>query len=223
MGSGLVYKSVRINTTGALLSPGNVVFRNNLIVRSGTYTLGAGTDSVGGFLRTENTGALAMAAGAAAPTVVATDSAVFAGAPSTNLTAGILRVRGNFVQRGTGGQFAAQRRAPRVAFQRQGAGVQTIQFADPANSFFHDLALARPVVDTVRLRSDVLATDSAIVTGSTVLASTAFEALKTPATGALDVHSGAVLKASRVEFGTFFADSDFAGGPARISRILRRS
>jgi hypothetical protein len=211
--SGLVYKNVRINTTGAVLSPGNVNFRGSLIVQSGAYTIGAGTDSVGGFLRTEGTGALAMVAGAAAPTVVATDSAVFAGGPSTSLTAGLLRIRGNFVQRGSANAFAAS--GTRVTFERS-SGVQTIQFADPTNSFFHDLVLNRPSVDTVRLKSDVLANDSAIVTGSSVLASTAFEALKTPASGALDVHSGAVLKPSRVEFGTFFADSDFLGGPARI-------
>jgi hypothetical protein len=208
--SGLLYNNVRVNTTGAFNSPGNVAYNGDLIVSSGTYAIGAGIDSVAGFLRTEATGALSMTAAVAAPTVAVRDSAVFAGGASTSLTGGLLRVWGNFVERGTGGQFAASG-SHRVSLQRSAAGVQTIQFADPVNSYFHDLVMSRPTVDTVRLLSDVTATDSAIVTGSTVLASTALEALTTPVTGVLRIHMGGVLRPSRVVFGTFFADSDFTG------------
>ena len=88
--------------------------------------------------------------------------------------------------------------------------------ADSAGSFFHDLVMNRASVDTIRLLSNVLVQDSAIVLGKTVLSSTTGEALMTPSTGALDVHSGAVLRPVRAQFGTFFADSDFLGGPARI-------
>jgi hypothetical protein len=114
------------------------------------------------------------------------------------------------VQSGSGAVFAASG-THRVTFARATAGTQTIRFQDPVNSSFNDLVLGRPIVDTVRLLTDVLAGDSAILTGSTVLASTAFEALKTPATGALRVHGNAVLRPSRVEIGSFFADSDFVG------------
>jgi hypothetical protein len=212
-GSGLKYKSVRINTTGAITSPGNVTYNGDLIVGSGTYTIGSGVDSITGFLRTEGSGAMAMVAIVAAPTVVVGDSAVFAGGPSTGLTGGTLRIRGNFVQRGAGNAFAPSS-AHRVTFERSTAGVQTIQFADPVNSFFNRLTLNRPIADTVRLLSDVLANDSATVTGFTVLSSTAFEALKTPVTGTLRIPgSGAVLKPSRVEFGTLQVDSPFVGAP----------
>ena len=212
--SGFVYKSVRVNTTGTLNSQGGATFRNNLIVSAGTYAIGTGIDSVAGFLRTEATGALSMVASVGAPTVVVGDSAVFAGGPSTTLTGGILRIRGNFVQRGSPNSFAPSG-THRVTFARS-SGVQTIQFADSVNSFFHDLVLNRPIVDTVRIGSNVQVTDSAIVSGSTMLTSTLFGALKLPASGVLDVHSGAVLKPWRVEFGTLYADSDFIGGPARI-------
>ena len=213
-GSGIVYKSVRVNTTGALSAPsGNVTFNGDLIVSSGTYTTGSGIDSVAGFLRTEGTGALSMVSIVASPTVAVGDSAVFAGGPSTTLTGGLLRLYGDFVERGTGGQFAPT--GTRVTLQKTAAGAQTIQMADSVNSFFHDLVMNRPSVDTVRLLSNVLAQDSAIVSGSTVLASTAAEALMTPATGVLDVHSGATLRPTRVQFGTFFADSAFEGN-ARI-------
>ena len=207
---GLSYRSVRVNTTGTLTSPGNVTYNGNLIVSSGTYSIGSGVDSIGGFLRTENTGAFAMVAIVASPTVAVRDSAVFAGGASTSLTGGLLRVRGNFVQRGAANAFAASG-THRVSFTRAAAGTQTIQFQDPVNSFFRDLLLNRPAVDTVRMLSDVLSTDSVILSGLTVLASTTFEAIRTPATGALDVHSNAVLRPFKAEFGTFFADSAFTG------------
>ena len=213
-GSGLVYNNVRAHTLGALTSPGNVTFNGDLIVSSGTYTIGSGIDSVGGFLRTEGTGALSMVAIVAAPTVAVRDSAVFAGGPSTSLTGGLLRIWGNFVQRGSGSQFAASG-THRVAFQRNVAGVQTIRFADPTNSFFHDLLLnpPGPGIDTVRLVSSVQVQDSAIVTGFSVLASTTTEALHLPATGVLRLpRTTAVLRPSLVEFGTLQVDSAFTGG-----------
>jgi hypothetical protein len=213
-GSGLVYKSLRVNTTGSLTSPGGVTYNGDLIVSSGTYTMNTGTDSVGGFLRTEGTGALSMQI-SNAPNLAVRDSAVFAGGPSNNLVFGTLRVGGNFVERGTGGQFAPT--GTRVVLQKGTAGVETIQMADTVGSFFHDLVLNRPIVDTVRMLSNVQVQDSAIVEGSSVLASTTTEALKTPATGAVRVHSGGVLRPYRVEIGGWLADSAFLGGPVRIS------
>lgn len=213
-GSGIVYNNVRANTLAALTSAGNVTYNGDLIVSSGTYTIGSGVDSVGGFLRTEGTGALSMVAIAASPTVAVRDSVVFAGGPSNSLTGGLLRIWGNFVQRGAGSQFAASG-THRVAFQRNVAGVQTIQFADPTNSFFHDLLLnpPGPGIDTVRLVSSVQVQDSAIVTGFSVLASTTLEALHLPATGVLRLpRTTAVLRPSLVEFGTLQVDSAFVGG-----------
>ncbi|HXY68736.1 MAG TPA: hypothetical protein VEH62_04765, partial [Gemmatimonadales bacterium] len=61
-GSGLVYKNARMNTTGAITSPGNITYNGDLIVSQGTYTIGSGLDSIAGFLRTEGTGALSMVA-----------------------------------------------------------------------------------------------------------------------------------------------------------------
>ncbi|HVM42401.1 MAG TPA: hypothetical protein VMT77_02790, partial [Gemmatimonadales bacterium] len=90
-GGGIAYKSVRVNTTDTLASPGGVTYNGDLIVSGGAYRMGAGTDSVGGFLRTEGTGALLMVAIVAAPTLAVRDSAVFAGGPSTTLTGGAMR------------------------------------------------------------------------------------------------------------------------------------
>ncbi len=218
VGTGLSYNNVRVNTTGAFAAPsGNVTFNGDLIVSSGTYTTGSGIDSVGGFLRTEGTGALKMVSIVASPTVAVRDSAVFAGGPSTTLTGGVINLYGNFVERGTTGQFAPT--GTRVTFQKAAAGVQTIQMADSVNSFFHDLVLNRPSVDTVRLLSNVLVQDSAIVSGSSVLASTTFEALKTPPTGAVRVHSGGVLRPFRAEIGLWGESSADSGtiGSGRIS------
>jgi hypothetical protein len=218
-GVGFAYKNVRVNSTGTFSAPGsNVTFNGSVIISSGTFAFTAATDSIGGFLRTEATGALSMTGTVAAPTIAVRDSAVFAGGASTSLSAGLLRVHGNFVQRGTAGQFAASG-AHRTLLNKTTTGVQTILFADSVNSFFNILDLNRPTVDTVRLLSNVLVNDSAIVSGSSILTSTSLEALKTPKTGAVRVHSGGVLRPSRVEIGLWgnaSADSTFLGGPVRI-------
>ena len=211
--SGLVYKNARINTSGAIASPGNITYHGDLIVSSGTYTIGSGVDSAAGFLRTEGTGALSMVAIVAAPTVAVRDSAVFAGGPSTSLTGGVLRVWGNFVERGTSGQFAPAA-GHRVSFQRASAGAQTIQFADSVNSFFHDVTATGTVADTLRLLSNVQVRDSLVLAGTSALVSNAAEALKIPAAGVLRVHSQSVLKPFRVEAGTWVLDSTFIGGTA---------
>ena len=210
-GAGIAYKSVRVNTAGAFTSPG-VTYNGDLIVSSGTYTIGSGVDSVAGFLRTEGTGALSMVAIVAAPTVAVRDSAVFAGGPSTALTGGVLRIWGNFFERGTGGQFAPT--GTRVSFQRAAAGAQTIQFADSSGSFFRDLVLNGTVADTIRLLSNVQVQDSTVMTGTSTLVSNAAEALKLPAAGILRVHSQAVLRPFRAEAGTWVLDSTFIGGTA---------
>jgi hypothetical protein len=214
-GTPLRYKSVRIATTGALADQASGLadsIRGDLVVQSGFTVSSAATPLVvTGKLRVTGSGVLTMQQAGSQVTVG--DSAIFGGASeSGKLTAGTLKLGGNFVEVGAGSQFAST--GTRVAFQRATAGVQTIQFADPVNSFFNDLVLNRPIADTVRLLSDALANDSAIVTGFTVLSSTAFEALKIPATGTLRIPgSGAVLKPSRVEFGTLQVDSAFVGGP----------
>ena len=209
-GSGIAYKSARVNTGAAFTSPGNVTFNGDLIASSGTYTMGSGVDSVAGFLRTEGTGALSMVAIVAAPTLAVRDSAVFAGGPSTALSGGSMRIWGNFVQRGTGGQFAPT--GTRVTLQRAAAGAQTIQFADSSGSFFRDLVFSSTVADTIRLLSNVQVQDSTVMNGTSVLVSNAAEALKLPATGILRVHSQAVLKPFRAEAGTWVLDSTYLGG-----------
>lgn len=142
-GSGLVYKSVRVNTTGAFASPGNVTYNGNLVVSAGTYTIGSGIDSVGGFLRTEAAGAMSMVAIVASPTVAVRDSAIFAGGPSTALTGGLLRINGNFIQRGpTTTSFQA---SGSHQTQFEGATNQSVTFANPGAglSTFNLLLLAR--------------------------------------------------------------------------------
>ena len=219
VGAGIAYKSVRVNTSGALASPGNVTCNGNLIVSAGTYAMGSGVDSVAGFFRTEGTGALSMVAVVASPSLAVRDSAVFAGGASSGLTGGVLRIWGNFVQRGTGGQFAPSG-AHRVVFQRATAGAQTVLFADSVNSFFHDLVVNATVADTLRLLSNVQVQDSAVLggTAAAVLVSNAAEALKLPAAGVLMVHSLAVLQPFRAEAGDWELDSLPVGSAAgRIS------
>ena len=145
-GSGIVYKSVRVNTTGSLTSPGGVTYNGNLIVSAGTYTAGgSSTDSVGGFLRTEGTGAFSMPVGAGAPTVAVRDSVVFGGGASTGLTTGTLRIYGSFVQRNTATAFQATSGHTTVF---AGSGTQAVTFANPGASgasTFGNLALERSV------------------------------------------------------------------------------
>jgi hypothetical protein len=171
--------------------------------------------SVAGNFQTLGTGVLKMTSPTAALTVGG-NVAFGGGSTAGTLTTGLITLGGNFAQTGTGAVFAPSG-THRVSFARSVTGTQTIQFADPVGSFFWDLMLNRPGVDTVRLLSDVQVQDSAIVTGSSVLASTALQALRTPAAGVVRVHTGGVLRPSRVEFGTLVADSDFTGsGPTRV-------
>lgn len=131
-GTGIGYKSVRVNTTGALSAPGgNVTFNGNLVVSSGTYAASAGVDSVQGFLRTEGTGALSMTGTVAAPTIIVRDSAVFGGGASTSLSAGLLAIGGSFVQRTTAAAFQA---TSGHTTNFNGSGTQTVTFANPGPS-----------------------------------------------------------------------------------------
>ena len=111
-GGGIAYKNVRVATGSVFTAPGsNVTFNGSVIISSGTFAFTAATDSIGGFLRTEATGALSMTGTVAAPTIAVRDSAVFAGGASTSLSAGLLRIYGNFVQRGTDRSVRGHRHA----------------------------------------------------------------------------------------------------------------
>jgi len=215
-GAGMTYNSIRINTASAMSFFGGMTIAKDMVISAGSFSVPANSTFVAlGKLRTTGTGVLTMTGPYG--TMSVGDSAIFGGgSESGQLTAGTLQVGGNFVEQ-AGTPFPATG-SHRTVFNRGTSGVQTIQFADPVNSYFHDLALNRPIVDTVRMLSDVQVQDSAIVAGKSVLASTNLEALKTPATGAVRVHSGGVLKPSRVEiglWGSLSADSAFNGG-ARI-------
>jgi hypothetical protein len=209
------YKSIRVaQASGTATFASNLSLPNDLVVSSGGLSLNRFAIAVTGNFRTEATGVLVMTS----PTdsLGAGGNVTFGGGTTGSLTSGLITVAGNFAQAGAGAVFAPTG-THRVRFARGTAGAQTVQFADPLNSFFRDLVLNRPIVDTVRLLSDAQVTDSATVTGSSVLASTALEALKLPATGVLrEPNTVAIIRASRVEFGILAVDSAFTGSAGRI-------
>jgi hypothetical protein len=208
------YKSIRVaQSSGTATLATSLALPNDLVVASGALSLNRFGVAVAGNFRTEASGVLAMTS----PTDslgVAGNVTFGGGSTAGTLTSGLITVAGNFTQTGTGAVFAPTG-THRVRFARGTAGVQTVQFADPTNSFFHDLVLnpPGPAIDTVRLLSSVQVQDSAIVTGFSVLASTTLEALHLPATGVLRIpRTTAVLRPSLVEFGTLQVDSPFTGG-----------
>jgi len=204
----LPYLHLRVNA-GTVTLPFSNVF-GDVEVSAGSLSIPSGTHIVAGNFRTTGSGTLQMQTPSS---FVVQGDATFAGGNTAGLlTAGTLELRGNFVQSGaSGGQFAPSG-AHWAVFNRIAAGTQTVQFQDSVNSFFWNLVADRSTADTVRLLSNVLVADSAIVTGSSVLASTTNEALKLPATGAIRVLSGAgELKTRRAEFGTLYADSGSIG------------
>jgi hypothetical protein len=167
--------------------------------------------TVAGDFQTLGTGVLRMTSPTAGLTVGG--NVTFGGGSTAGLLmSGLITLGGNFIQTGTGPVFAPSG-THRVTFARSVAGTQTIKFSDPVGSFFWDLMLNRPSRDTVRLLSDAQVRDSAIVTGSSVLASTGLEALRLPATGVVRIpNTTPLLRPSRVEFGTLQVDSPFTGG-----------
>jgi hypothetical protein len=207
------YKSIRVaQASGTATFASNLSLPNDLVVSSGGLSLNRFAIAVTGNFRTEATGVLVMTS----PTdsLGVGGNVTFGGGTTGSLTTGLITVGGNFIQTGAGAVFASSG-THRVRFGRGTAGVQTVQFADPVGSFFHDLVLnpPGPAIDTVRLLSDVQVQDSAIVTGFSVLASTGLEALRLPVTGVLRVpRTTALVRPSRVEFGILQVDSPFTGG-----------
>jgi len=141
--TGLVFKSVRANTSGTLNSQG-LTYAKNLIVSAGTYNVASGLDSVGGYFGTQGSGLLALGEGCGEcwRTLVVHDSAVFAGGTSYLNNDGYLRVRGNFVQRGGAMTFRAD---PASMTVFAGSTTQTFTFAYPGadSSYFGNLAIMR--------------------------------------------------------------------------------
>jgi hypothetical protein len=217
--SGVHLNNVRVSTNGAVtLDRSGAQFVPDTIAGNlridGSSNLTLGVQAlplvVTGNVETAGSGVLTMQLAGSQLTVG--DSLIFGGGNESGLlTAGTLFLNGDFVQSGTGGQFAASG-THRVVFQRPTAGTQTIQMADSVNSYFQDLIASGATADTLRLLSNVQVQDSAVLNGTSVLVSNAAEALKLPLAGVLRVHSQAILEPFRVEAGSWVLDSTFLGG-----------
>ncbi|MGA2382862.1 MAG: hypothetical protein ABSG61_05450 [Gemmatimonadales bacterium] len=157
-GSTVAYKSVRVNATDTVSSPGNVTYNGDLIVSSGAYLLFSGQDSVAGFLRTEGTGGLKLGCSDCTAIIAVRDSAVFAGGSSLLTNFSTLRMRGNFVQRGAA---TALRAEPGATQEFAGTAAQTISFANPdstsAGSQFGNLKITNASSGSVTLATKVFA------------------------------------------------------------------
>ena len=146
--TGITFNHVRINTSGTIGGP-TANLAGDLDIATGTFSMGAGTLNIGGKLRTRGTGVLNMFAGAAAPTIVVTDSAIFAGAGSSGLlTGGTLRLNGPFVQ--GGGSPAAFQATQGHLTQFTAPGRRDVAMADAGtgggNSRFGRMILGAPGV-----------------------------------------------------------------------------
>ena len=200
----IVYKSVRVAAVATM--PMSLTIPNDLVIgglggQTGSLVVVSTDGAYVGNLRTEGQGTLVMQTTNSYLTV--NGDASFAGGSTVGLlTNGGLTVNGNFTQAGaSGGQFAATG-SHRVSFTRS-TGTQTIQFQDTVGSYFNYLTLNRTAADTVRLRSNALVTDTAVLSGRTLLTSAGPEAMKLPFGGVLWLpDSLAVLAPRRVEFGT---------------------
>lgn len=158
---GIRYNSIRLaNGQSVVMLPATIT--GDLHVSSGTAAFGGNTTfNVGGKLRTTSTGAVAMTDPTANVTVA--DSAIFTGGSTTGLlTAGFLRVQGDFVQ---GGATSSSFRATGLHHTEfSGSVPQSISMANSGagatNSRFSRLDLDNLLFTPVRvtLETDVFAT-----------------------------------------------------------------
>jgi hypothetical protein len=153
VGAGYTYTNVRV--LGAASFAGSVGIAGNLTVTgAGNLNTGGNQITVAGNLTTQNTSVLTMQ-NAAGVLDVAGDVSFGGGSTNTRLTAGTLRVGGNFAQAGNAAAFA-----PTVSHLTilDGSAPQTVSFANPGTttslSHFHRLEIENA---TVSLASAVFA------------------------------------------------------------------
>src|SRR5574341_387829 len=145
----------------------NQLVKGSLIVSSGTLDLGANTVTVDGNLSTSGTGVLVMAQGArAAPTMTVKGSATFTGGSTdTKLTAGTLKVVGNFSQSGDPKSFAASGTHQVVL----GGASRSVGFASADSLASHFQHLGVFGFNTTTLASDVYVMGNLRVDTSTTI------------------------------------------------------
>jgi len=156
---GIRYNSIRLSNAQVVMPSGSIT--GDLHVTSGSAAFGGNTTfTIGGKLRTTESGSIAMTDPTANVTVA--DSAIFAGGTTTGLlTAGLLRLQGDFVQ---GGATTSSFRATGPHRTEFAGGVQqnvtmVNAGAGATNSRFAILELGRPMVSgaNLQLQTDVFA------------------------------------------------------------------
>lgn len=163
-GSGATFSGAATATAGVLdLSSGAFALSNpwnitgNLTVSGATLNLNGRALSVSGNL-VKSGGILQMIN--AADSLDINGNATFSGG-TTALTAGVIRLAGNFVQTGSNtftGQAQSATVAHRVVLDGTAGVTTSVSFANPVNSFFRRLTVAKPGGSTVRLDTDVRTT-----------------------------------------------------------------
>ncbi len=120
--------STIIATAGTFSPTGRVRFAGTLSVTTGAFNVGAFADTVAASFATSGTGSLRMASPSSSLLVIG-NASFGGGTTGGQLSAGTLRVRGNFVQNTTSTAFAPT--AAHVT-RLEGTVAQTVNFANPA-------------------------------------------------------------------------------------------
>ncbi len=191
VGAGFSYNNVRVLSAASFA--GSASMTGSLIVlATGNLTIGAQDIAVGGSFATQNTGLLTMQ-NAAGVLAVAGNATFGGGNTNTRLTAGTLRVGGNFVQTVAAATFAASVNHLTVL---NGSGAQSVIFANPgtttALSHFHRLQIENTSTAGVTLLSAAFATGQLRTPAGPTVARTLSSAGQTLQVGGLDA-AGLVL------------------------------
>jgi hypothetical protein len=211
IGAAYSYNNVRV--LNAATFAGSESMTGNLTVAgTGNLTIGAHEITVGGGFATQNTALLTMQN--AAGVLAVSGNATFSGGnTNTRLTAGTLRVGGNFAQTTLASAFVASGNHLTVL---NGSGAQSVSFANPgattALSHFHRLQIENASAP-VSLGSAVFATGQLRTPTGPTVARTLSSTGSTLQVGGLDasglVLSGAPLRVVTGESLTRFDDAVF--------------
>lgn len=158
VGAGYNYRSVRIAGTASFSLPSDTIIGDLHVASTLGFFPGSTTFRVGGKLRVDGTGQLAIFSTDVNVTVV--DSTIFAGGTTNGaLTAGTLHALGDFVQ--SGGDPAAFAATGSFRVRLAGTGLQRVRFVNPdsiaTSSHFADLEIANSSAAGVQFQSPVFA------------------------------------------------------------------
>ena len=186
VGAGYAYNHVRV--LGAATFGGSTTIGGNLtVVGTGNLTIGAHEIGVAGDFATQNTAVLTMQ-NAAGVLSVAGNVTFGGGSTNTRLTAGALRLAGNFTQTGNAAAFAASGGHVTVL---NGTGAQGVAFTNPGSgttlSHFHRLEMANASAAGVTLSSAAFATGQLRTATGLTVARTMISAGLTLQVAGLDV------------------------------------